>query len=190
MLCLCLLTVGLTAYFTRTAGGAPVEAPPVTVYASPTSSPAAVALQRATILPAATPIPLKLPAEKARLGMEYSGPSLSYNETVDDWRLHGGVDYLGEENTPVRAVFNGRVARIYEDPLLGMCLVLEDTDGHSCLYASLSEEVLAEEGMAVSAGQTIGFMGETALLEREEGFHVHVELYDGDRCISGQLPLP
>lgn len=190
VLCLCFLLVGLTAYFTRTAEPEPVSPPSLTVYPSPTPSPVPAAVQTATILPTATPLPLKLPAEEAQLGLGYSAGQLVYHETLDEWRIHDGVDYLGQADTPVRAVMGGRVERVYEDPFLGNCLLLVSTDGYRCLYASLGPELLVEQGAAVSAGQTLGFMGDSALCERAEGFHVHVELHKDGRCLSGQLPLP
>lgn len=187
VLTLCFLVVLLTAYLSRAKPkeGAPAPTPAAT--ASPT--PAAVAAQAATALPLPTPRPLKLPAENARIGLADSGDGLLYNESLSEWRQHRGLDYLGEENTPVRAVFAGTIERVYRDALLGNCLVLRDESGCRCLYASLAEDIPVQAGDAVSSGQTVGFMGQSALIERGEGFHVHVELYDENgRPIMEQLP--
>ncbi len=191
VLCLCFAIIGFTALWTRRPSAETEPEPPqVTTYATPAPTPVA-ALSQGVVLETPASIELHLPVEGARLGETCSGDGLAYDEALGEWRQHAGVDYLGDAETPVRAVFAGSVERIWQDDRWGQCLTLLSTEGERCLYACLSDELLVEEGAAVATGQSLGFLGESPLLERDAGFHVHVELYAASgRCLSDRLPLP
>ena len=98
---------------------------------------------------------------------------LTYNQTTRDWRVHDGVDLAAETGTPVRAAAAGEVYTVYEDDTMGTTVVIRHKNGYTTRYASLSESVQVEPGMQVAAGETIGYVGNTALLESALGDHVH-----------------
>ena len=98
---------------------------------------------------------------------------LTYNQTTRDWRVHDGVDLAAETGTPVRAAAAGEVYTVYEDDTMGTTVVIRHENGYTTRYASLSESVQVEPGMQVAAGETIGYVGNTALLESALGDHVH-----------------
>lgn len=98
---------------------------------------------------------------------------LTYNQTTRDWRVHDGVDLAAETGTPVRAAAAGEVYTVYEDDTMGTTVVIRHENGYTTRYASLSESVQVEPGMQVAAGETIGYVGNTALLESTLGDHVH-----------------
>lgn len=104
---------------------------------------------------------------------EYSMEALSYNQTTRDWRVHNGVDIAAEEGTPVCAAADGEVSAIYEDDSLGKTVVIRHADGYETTYASLAAEVTVKAGDTVELGQTIGYVGQTALVETALGAHVH-----------------
>ena len=104
---------------------------------------------------------------------DYAVESLSYNQTTRDWRTHAGVDIAAEAGTPVLAAADGEVYSVYEDDTMGTTVVLIHDGGYSTSYASLAEEVAVIPGDMVTAGQTIGTVGRTALLESAIGDHVH-----------------
>ena len=97
---------------------------------------------------------------------------LCYNQTTRDWRTHDGVDIAAEAGTQVAAAADGTVYSVYEDETMGMTLVLHHEGGYTTTYASL-ETVSVEAGDAVTAGQTVGTVGSTALLETAIGDHLH-----------------
>ena len=103
----------------------------------------------------------------------YAVESLSYNQTTRDWRTHAGVDIAAQAGTPVLAAADGEVYSVYEDETMGMTVVLIHDGGYSTSYASLAEDVAVSPGDLVTAGQTIGAVGNTALLESAIGDHVH-----------------
>ena len=105
--------------------------------------------------------------------MPYSVEALSYNETTRDWRTHDGVDLSAEEGTEVRAAADGKVYTTYEDDNLGYTVVILHDGGYSTRYSSLQENLPVKAGDQVSAGETIGYAGTTALVESAMGPHVH-----------------
>ena len=103
----------------------------------------------------------------------YSMEALSYNETTRDWRVHNGVDFAGEEGTPVCAAADGTVYTTYEDDAMGYTVVISHEGGYTTKYASLSADLAVSAGDTVEMGQTIGYVGSSALVETTMGSHVH-----------------
>ena len=104
---------------------------------------------------------------------EYSMDALQYNQTTRDWRVHDGVDIGAEAGSPVCAAADGTVYTVYEDETMGMTVVLTHDGGYTTKYASLAADVEVAAGDTVTAGQTIGYVGDTALFESAVGDHVH-----------------
>lgn len=103
----------------------------------------------------------------------YAMDSLTYNETTRDWRVHNGIDIAAEAGTKVCAAADGEVYTVYDDDAMGMTVVIRHAGGYTTRYASLAEEVAVEPGDTVTAGQTIGTVGNTALMESALGDHIH-----------------
>ena len=125
------------------------------------------------------PQPTQKPKRKVQLpvsGQEiygYSMETLSYNETTRDWRVHNGVDYAAEEGTPVCAAADGTVYTTYEDDSMGYTVVINHEGGYTTQYASLSADLAVSAGESVEAGQTIGYVASSALVETTMGSHLH-----------------
>ena len=103
----------------------------------------------------------------------YAMQTLAYNQTTRDWRTHDGLDIAAEAGAAVGAAADGEVYSVYEDETMGMTVILVHQGGYSTRYASLSEDVQVSAGDQVKAGQTIGYVGASALLESGIGDHVH-----------------
>ena len=103
----------------------------------------------------------------------YSMEALSYNETTRDWRVHNGVDFAAEEGTEVCAAADGQVYTVYEDDSMGYTVVIRHAGGYTTKYSSLSQETCVQAGDTVTLGQTIGYVGSTALVETTMGSHLH-----------------
>ena len=103
----------------------------------------------------------------------YAMDSLTYNQTTRDWRVHDGVDIAAAAGTEVCAAAAGKVYTVCQDETMGMTVVVEHSGGYLTEYASLDENVQVAAGDTVTAGQCIGYVGSTALLESAIGDHVH-----------------
>ena len=106
----------------------------------------------------------------------FSADALAYNPTMDDWRTHNGVDLAAALGDPVCAVMDGVVTAIYEDDYLGTVVRIVHDDGWSTVYANLSDSPPVNAGERVSAGQVIGRVGQSAMLEVAAPPHLHLEV--------------
>ena len=105
--------------------------------------------------------------------MAYAMDCLSYNQTTRDWRVHDGVDIAAEAGTAVCAAADGQVYTVYEDDTMGTTVVIRHAGGYVTKYASLAADVPVSAGSQVTMGQTIGYVGNSALLESAIGDHLH-----------------
>ena len=103
----------------------------------------------------------------------YAMDSLTYNETTRDWRVHNGIDIAAEAGAQVCAAADGEVYTVYEDEQMGMTVVIRHEGGYATKYSSLDQQVSVKAGDAVTAGQAIGVVGNTALMESAIGDHLH-----------------
>ncbi len=104
----------------------------------------------------------------------YSGDNLVYSETMQDWRVHQGMDLRAKVGDVVKTVAQGTVKDIYEDALLGNVIVIS----HGTLevrYCGLGDTALVKKGATVKAGQEIGSVG-TVPFELAEEPHLHLEI--------------
>lgn len=110
----------------------------------------------------------------------FSVDQLVYNETMDDWRTHDGVDIAASQGEAVLAACAGTVESITDDPLMGTTVVLSHSGGYESVYANLQESPPVAEGETVSAGQIIGAVG-VSTAEAAQGPHLHFSvLKDGE----------
>ncbi len=105
--------------------------------------------------------------------MDYAMDCLCYNPTTRDWRTHSGMDFAAPAGTPVAAAADGTVYTVYEDEAMGHTVVIRHANGYVTTYASLSSDVQVSAGDVVTIGTTIGYAGNSALLETALGDHVH-----------------
>ena len=115
---------------------------------------------------------------------EYAMDCLSYNSTTRDWRVHDGIDIAAAAGTAVKAAADGQVYTVYNDDSMGTTVVIRHEDGYVTVYASLAEEVAVSAGDRVTLGQTIGTVGETALLENALGDHLHFAVLCNDEAVD------
>ena len=121
---------------------------------------------------------------------EYAMDCLSYNETTRDWRTHDGIDIAAAAGTKVGAAADGTVYTVFEDDTMGTTVIIRHDEGYVTCYASLDQEVSVKAGDTVSAGQQIGKVGQTALLETAVGDHVHFSVTCNDKPVDPVKFLP
>jgi len=114
----------------------------------------------------------------------YSMEALSYNQTTRDWRVHDGIDIAAEAGTQVCAAAAGEVFAVYDDETMGMTVVIRHDGGYTTRYASLDTDIAVQAGDQVTAGQAIGKVGNTALLECAIGDHLHFAVSCGDIAVD------
>lgn len=120
----------------------------------------------------------------------FSQEKLTYSQTMGDWRTHEGLDIAAEAGSPVSATQAGSVTAVYEDDFLGTVVVVSHSGDLATRYANLAEEPTVAVGDSVDAGQTIGYVGDTALLETAEPAHLHFEVYENGSAVDPLDYLP
>lgn len=148
----------------------------------------------ATPRPTATPIPQKesffMRPVQGEVGKDFSGEDLVYNQTLNDWRVHAGIDILAQSGTQVRAAANGRVSAVEKDGMLGCTVEITHADGYVTRYANLLEQTAVAVGDEVEIGQVIGGVGTTAMAESLDPVHLHFEVYRDGVAIDPESVLP
>lgn len=107
-----------------------------------------------------------------------------YDKTMDDWRVHDGVDITGTEGTPVKACASGTVSEVKVDDMLGQEVIIDHGNGLKSIYANLTNQVTVKKGQKVEVGDTIGAIGETAQAEIAESPHLHIEMTRNGKYID------
>ena len=107
---------------------------------------------------------------------EYSVEMPIYSETLDDWRIHEGVDIAAPLGTPVCACADGTVKDKYNDFRYGATISIEHDGGFTTIYSNLENTDAVNIGQAVLAGEVIGKIGDTTLFETVADTHIHVEV--------------
>ena len=110
--------------------------------------------------------------------------ALSYNQTTRDWRTHNGIDVAAAAGTEVCAAAEGSVYGVYEDESLGTTVVIHHAGGYTTSYSSLDKETLVKAGDQVEAGQVIGKVGNTAMVESAIGDHLHFAVSCGNEPVD------
>lgn len=102
---------------------------------------------------------------------------LAYNETTRDWRTHAGLDLMAQEGTQVVCARDGVVESVFQDDCLGQTVTVSHDGGYVTWYCNLAPETTVTAGQAVSAGQVLGTVGVTALMEVGQPPHLHFAVY-------------
>lgn len=106
----------------------------------------------------------------------FSDGELVKSKTLNVWKTHDGVDIAGALDEQVKSMTGGTVTKVYEDQMLGACVIIDHGSGLEGYYCNLSKDIPVAEGQKVSAGTIIGAVGNTAENEISEEPHLHFAL--------------
>lgn len=113
------------------------------------------------------------------LGTGFSLTVPVFSETMNDWRVHQGIDYKTEGEVQVVAAADGIVENVYTCELMGLTVEIRHADETLSIYQSLGGELQVIEGQEVRQGDLIGMTGTSADSECLEGNHLHFALIRG-----------
>lgn len=131
-----------------------------------------------------------LPVEGGLLNV-HDLATLAYSVTMQDYRVHTGIDIETADGAAVLACANGSVAEISADSLMGNTIVIDHGNGVRSIYRNLGD-TLPEGitvGATVKAGQLIGAVGNSAIVEVGENSHLHFELTENGAQVDPVLYL-
>ncbi len=114
---------------------------------------------------------------------EYSNGELVKSETLGVWKTHDGIDIATEYGTEVKSATSGKVIAVRDDPLWGICVIIDHYDGYEGHYYGLDKALSVKEQTVVDAGQVIG---KTAEFDCESKLapHLHFAVKCNDKWID------
>lgn len=177
VLCVTAIVIGITAAANRgsktpvatTTAGSVTTAAPVTTTPVTTAPPVTTA---ANVLPE-----LVSPAVGV-VAKEHTTDVPVFSLTTNDWRTHTGIDIACALGDAVYAAADGTVLSVASDPMMGTTVKISHAGDGVTIYKNLAVTLAdgIEEGAKVIAGQVIGAVGETAMIESADEPHLHFEM--------------
>ncbi|MCQ2461916.1 MAG: M23 family metallopeptidase [Clostridia bacterium] len=111
---------------------------------------------------------------------DYSDKAPVYSKTMNDWRIHPGIDFAGKEGDEVLSISNGKVKKIYSDEKWGTVAEISYGVSLTVRYCGLEQGTTVKTGDVVGTGEVIGSLGNIPC-ETLDGAHLHLEtLVDGE----------
>ena len=109
-----------------------------------------------------------------------------FSPTMQDYRVHLGVDIQTAENAPVYAAADGTISKIWVDTLMGYCLAIKHSGNCVTIYKNLAATLPEgiSEGVAVRSGQLIATVGNSAMVEVADEPHLHLEMTVSDLAVN------
>ena len=120
------------------------------------------------------PLAFTMPIDGEVFGM-YSQGELVRNVTLGEWRTHDGIDIRASKGSPVRAVADGVVSQVYQDPMWGTVVEITHAGGLTSITSGLDPAVAVKQGDSVRIEDTIGVVG-SILSEISLEDHIHFGL--------------
>lgn len=133
-------------------------------------------------------------AASAKLAAEYpitgeiiapfSNGELVKSATTGVWQTHNGIDIAAAVGDEVRAMSDGVVEAVEEDPLWGVCVTIDHKNGVRSRYCNLNAGLTVNTGDSVTCGMVIGAVGDTADMESALESHLHFEVMQGNSYVD------
>jgi murein DD-endopeptidase MepM/ murein hydrolase activator NlpD len=160
---------------------APVDLGPATAVSPPESTPVApVAAEGAVLSPPPPPLP---PMRALALSIPVQGVVASqlldtYDDARSGERVHEAIDIMAPDGTPVLAVEDGTIAKLFDSKQGGLTIYQFDATGQLAYYYAHLERYAPgiAEKQAVRRGDVIGYVGHTGNAN-PAGPHLHFAIF-------------
>ena len=100
--------------------------------------------------------------------------------------LHGGIDIVASEGTPIRATSSGVVVFSGWTYEMGNLIVIYHGDDYITHYGHNQQNIISRLDI-VKKGDVIGYVGNTGI---SSGPHLHFEVWKGDKSIDPLIYFP
>jgi murein DD-endopeptidase MepM/ murein hydrolase activator NlpD len=124
------------------------------------------------------------------VSFDYAGDKLVYSKTLEDWRTHSGIDLAVDRGTSVKAVADGVISAVINDPRFGITVIIDHGNGLKTVYSNLASDDAVTPNQIVKKGAVIGSVGNTASFESAEKPHLHFEVLKNNLPVNPALYLP
>lgn len=200
VLALCLVAIGIVAYSSNRGlptdeGVTPLTPPAEAITQAPTDEVGGDVTgmpdERKTTVPPTVPTTAAepkttVPSTKAQpayfslplgtdISLDFSYGELVFSKTMNDWRVHNGVDFSGKVGDTVKSIADGTVLNVFDDELWGTVVEVDHGGGIIAKYCGLGRGSTAKKGDKLKMNDTVGMLG-TIPVEEAQGAHVHLEI--------------
>lgn len=143
----------------------------------------------ASVSTPSTPTSFVLPVgESGAVSQPFSCGELVKSKTLGEWRTHDGIDFAAKEGDSVVSIADGLVESVTADTRWGNTVVVNYGD-YTAYYYGLGDQIAVQVGASVTAGQTIGQVGNSSLVEASEAPHLHLGIKKDGSWIDPALLL-
>lgn len=121
-----------------------------------------------------------------RVMTEHSLTVPVFSNTLEEWRVHAGIDISTEEAASVFAAADGTVSEISTHPRFGYTVKINHSNGVTTVYSNLSslDEITVKVGDTVKCGDKIATVGDSAVYELADDPHLHFEAIQNNEKID------
>lgn len=132
------------------------------------------------------------PLTAGKIVYGYSADVPVFSPTMEDYRVHCGIDIQADAGSSVYASAAGVVEDIVFDPMMGQSIIISHAGGYTSIYRNLSTNIPEglEKGKSVDAGDLIGYVGDTALVEISVSPHLHFEMQKDGASVDPLSLIP
>lgn len=125
-----------------------------------------------------------MPVENV-LAIEDYSEQLVFNQTMGRYSSHKAIDFFAPEGTNVYAVYDGKIIKVENNPLItGVTITIDHGNGLTTVYNSLADGEQVFEGQTVKQGDVIGTVSVTNRQEYKEGAHLHFSVVENGETIN------
>ncbi len=124
-----------------------------------------------------TDLTFQTPMNNAEIIKDYSDTKLQYNDILNRWEIHLGIDFTSSTDTSVMSVLDGMVTSVSSNSLEGNIVEITHDNGFVSVYSSLNDNVLVSEGDEVKKGDKIGDASNSAGREFDDETALHFVLF-------------
>lgn len=112
------------------------------------------------------------------LQKEHDAALQTFSPTMGDYRVHLGIDIGTVAGASVSAMADGVITQVWEDVSMGQCVAVKHGGEAYTIYKNLAADLPegTAVGRTVKAGDVIGYVGESAMVEVAEEPHLHLEM--------------
>ena len=129
-----------------------------------------------------TPEEFGMPVEVVSISNEYG---FYYNQTLNNYYEHTGVDFSAAAGTEVFAARSGKIESIYtSDVLVGTQSIIDHGDGIKTVYEYVEAKEGLKAGDEVKKGDVIATVAEANGKEYKDGPHLHFEVFENNATVD------
>ncbi len=114
----------------------------------------------------------------------FSNGELVKSATTGVWQTHNGIDIAAAPGDEVRAMADGVIDAVEDDPLWGVSVTIDHQNGVQSRYCNLNAGLTVNTGDQVTGGTVIGAVGNTADMESGMEPHLHFEVLQGGAYVD------